>query len=94
MDLAVDPGHGTAGACTAAIPGVQHDSLGGRGDAAGAPEMQRTAGVFVEDCQVVVGVAGHADDGRHGQQASGCGDGSPAAGFEFLQGGGDDDGDG
>ena len=34
MDLAVGPGHGTAGASTAAIPGEQHDSVVGGGDAA------------------------------------------------------------
>jgi hypothetical protein len=54
--------------------------------------MQCTAGVFVEDGQVVVGVAGHPDHGRHGQQGSGGGDGLSDTGFEFLQGGGDDDG--
>ena len=92
VDLAVGPAHGAAGAGTAAVSGEQHDSLVGRGDAPGAPEVQCTAGVFVEDGQVVVGVAGQLDDGRHRQQASGGGDGLPAAGFQLLQGGGDDDG--
>ena len=64
MDLAVGPGHGTAGAATAAVPGEQHDSLVGGGDAACSAEVECTAGVFVEDGQVVVGVAGQLDDGR------------------------------
>jgi hypothetical protein len=91
VDLAVGPGHGTAGAGAAAIAGEQHDSLVGGGDAAGPTEVQCAAGVVVEDGQVVVGVAGHLDDGGHGQQAAGGGEGLSAAGFEFLQGGRDDD---
>jgi hypothetical protein len=47
----------------AVVAGEQHDSLVGGGDAACPPEVQRTAGVFVEDGQVVVGVTGHPDDG-------------------------------
>ena len=39
MDLAVGPGYCAAGPCTAAVPGQQYDSLVGRGDAAGAPQM-------------------------------------------------------
>jgi hypothetical protein len=55
--------------------------------------MEGTAGVFVEDCQVVVGVAGQPDQRRHGQQAAGGGDGLPAPGrFEVLPGGDDDGG--
>jgi hypothetical protein len=67
----------------AAVVGVQHDSLVGRSDAARSPEKQCTARVFVKDCQIVVGVAGHPDHGGHGQQASG--DRLPTAGLQLLQ---------
>ena len=48
--------------------------------------------MFVEDTQVVIGVAGQLDDGGHGEKGAGGGDGLPAAGFEFLQRGGHDEG--
>ena len=50
------------------------------------PEMERTAGVFVEDCQVLVGVTGHPDDGRHGQQGGGGGDGLSVSRIRVLAG--------
>jgi hypothetical protein len=50
--------------------------------------------VFVEHRQVVMRVAGQADDVAHRQQGATTGDRIPGRGFEVLQGGGHDDGGG
>src|SRR5438445_5034875 len=49
MDLAAVGGHGAAGLGTAPVAGDEHDSLGRRGNPAGAKQVQRRSRGLVED---------------------------------------------
>ena len=65
VDLALLRGCVAAGAGAATVLCVQHDSLPRRGQALRVIQRERLA--VVEDRQVMVGVAAHADDIAHGQ---------------------------
>lgn len=78
----------------AALLGMQHDSLIRRGYALGAAEVEWAPIDAVEQAQVVVGVAGHPDQIRDGQQGAARGDGVSGPLLELLNGGGGDDRDG
>ena len=68
VDLAVIGRFGTAREGAAAVPGVQHDSLGSRRQPSATAEVERFCGVIVEHRQVVVSRGGLADHLRHRQQ--------------------------
>ncbi|BBZ44214.1 hypothetical protein MPRM_14950 [Mycobacterium parmense] len=89
VDFAVVAADGAAGRGAAAILAVEHDSLGGGGQAFGV--VQRQGFAPVEDRQVVMGMAGQADHVGHWQPRAAAGEAAPGGGFEFGQGGGDDD---
>ena len=85
-------GRGTAWPGTAAVSGVQHNPLRGGREAFGVSQVERLAGVLVEHRQVVMRVRREADHVGHRKQRPAAGDGMAGTGFQFLQGGGHDDG--
>ncbi|OHT70571.1 hypothetical protein BKG77_21615 [Mycobacteroides chelonae] len=64
VDLAQVTGDYAAGVGAAAVFGVQHDPLLGRGDPFRTAQIQRSA-LVIENRQVVVGMGGHADQVAH-----------------------------
>ena len=76
---------------TAPVAGGEGEALGGAGGAAGAAEVQHgSAGV--EDSGNDLGVGGELERGRDGEGAAVGGGGQPEAGFQLVEGEGEQHG--
>ena len=85
VDLGEVAGHVAARCGTAAVEGVQDQSLIAGRNAFGSAQIQRAFGVFIEDTQIVVGVGGHPDQVADGKQRTSARDGDSGRCLQLVE---------